>query len=59
MIDSCEKLTLDLRGSGISQVVHTRQGDTGRLLRIHLAEGGKPYRIEEDCYALCPLLEIV
>ena len=52
MIDVCETLTLDVRGSGIGPVVKAKQGDTGRKLRIILKEGVRPYILEEDCYAV-------
>lgn len=52
MVNSCVNLTLDVRLSAASAIVTAKQGDTGRMLRISLSDGGKPYRIGSDCYAL-------
>lgn len=52
MMDSCVKLMLDVRMNGTSAVVSAKKGDTARVLQISLADGGKPYPIGEDCYAM-------
>ena len=52
MVNSCVNLTLDVRLSAASAIVMAKKGDTGRALQISLSDGGKPYRIGADCYAL-------
>lgn len=52
MIDSCIRLTLEIGGSGMPVTVKAKRGDTGRVLRIDLSDGGLPYRISEDCYGV-------
>ena len=52
MIDSCIRLTLDLRQTSVSTIVRAKRGDTGRVLRIALADDGVPYTIEKDCFAV-------
>lgn len=52
MQDSCIKITLDVRETSSQAVVRTKQGDTARQLWIDLADGGKPYEIGPDCFAV-------
>lgn len=52
MVDSCIRLTLDLRQTSVSTIVQAKRSDTGRVLRIALADDGVPYTIEKDCYAV-------
>ena len=52
MMDSCIRITLDLRQIGVSTIVRAKRSDTGRVLRIALADDGVPYTIEPDCYAV-------
>jgi len=49
MIDSCVRLSLDLRETGMAPAVEAKRGDTGRVLLISLADGGVPYPITDDC----------
>ena len=52
MTDSCIRLSLDLQQTDTGITVRAKRGDTGRVLRIALADDGAPYRIAEDCYAV-------
>lgn len=52
MIDSCVRLNLDLRETGLPVTVEAKRGDTGRMLQITLSDGGVPYTIGEDCFAV-------
>ena len=52
MIDSCIRMTLDLRQDNMSQTVKVKRSDTGRVLRISLADDGAPYQIEPDCFVV-------
>lgn len=52
MIDSCIRMTLDLRHENMSQTVKVKRSDTGRVLRISLADDGAPYQIEPDCFVV-------
>lgn len=51
MIDSCVKITLDVRETNAPVVVKAKRSDTGRRILISLADGGMPYTISEDCFA--------
>lgn len=51
MIDSCVKITLDVRETSAPVVVKAKRSDTGRRILISLADGGMPYTISEDCFA--------
>lgn len=51
MIDSCVRITLDVRETSMPVVVKAKRGDTGRKIHIRLADGGMPYEISSDCYA--------
>lgn len=46
------RISLDVQARGSSVVVNAKQGDTGRMLVISLTDGGLPYRLTSDCYAV-------
>lgn len=52
MNDACTRLTLDVQENRAPVVVKAKKSDTGRKLRITLADGGMPYEISSDCYAV-------
>lgn len=45
-------ITLELTQSYSHTQVTVKRGDTHRSLRIHLADGGRPYHIGENCTAI-------
>lgn len=45
-------MTLELTQSYSHTQVTVKRGDTHRSLRIHLADGGRPYRLERNCNAI-------
>lgn len=45
-------ITLELTQSYSHAQVTVKRGDTHRSLRIHLADGGRPYHIDENCTAI-------
>ena len=45
-------ITLELTQSYSHTQVTVKRGDTHRSLRIHLADGGRPYRMGENCTAV-------
>lgn len=52
MNDSIKKIALDVHSSSSSVAVNVKKGDTGRTIHISLVDGGLPYQITEDCYAV-------
>ena len=52
MIYSYYKISLDIQNHGSNVSLKAKKGDTGRLLYISLMDGGKPYALAEDCYAV-------
>ena len=52
MRDSNILITLDLQETASLAVVKAKKGDTGKVLKIILSDGGIPYVIEKDCYAV-------
>ena len=52
MNNSCVEISLDLKRTAQPVVVRAEKGDTARKLRVRLADGGKPYTITDDCYAV-------
>lgn len=52
MIYTEHKITLDVHQTVAPVAVRVKKGDTGRRLKIHLAERGYPYHISQDCYAV-------
>lgn len=45
-------ITLDVQAAGSGVLLEARQGDTGRRIAITLTDGGRPYRLTEDCYCV-------
>ena len=52
MKDSHYRVSLDIQRTQSQVSLHIKQGDSSRKVFISLCEGGKPYYIEEDCYAV-------
>ena len=52
MIEPCARITLDVQQTGTAAFVAVKKGDIGRKIIITLADGGFPYVITPDCYAV-------
>ena len=52
MKDSHYRISLDIHSTQSQVSLPVKQGDTSRKVFISLCEGGKPYQIEKDCYAV-------
>ena len=52
MNDSRIAVSIDVSQSNSPVQVMCKQGDTGRVLLISLTDGGYPYAISKDCYAV-------
>ena len=52
MKDSHYRVSLDIHSTQSQVSLPVKQGDTSRKVFISLCEGGKPYHIDEDCYAV-------
>lgn len=52
MILATYSFSLDIHKTGSQMMLQTKEGDTGRRIRITLMEDGKPYKIASDCYAV-------
>lgn len=46
------KICLDVQAAGSGVVLSARRGDTGRKLFVTLTDGGRPYPVEADCFAV-------
>ena len=46
------RFSLDVHDTSAQVTLACKKGDTGRKLLITLSEGGKPYVLTEDCYAV-------
>lgn len=52
MKDSHYRISLDIHSTQSQVSLPVKQGDTNRKVFISLCEGGKPYHIEDDCFAV-------
>lgn len=52
MVSSKNFITLDLQKQSTSVVVPLKYGETGKQIIISIADGGFPYTISNDCYAV-------
>ena len=52
MINSFYQISLDIQDHGSHVSLKAKRGDTGRILKINLVDGGKPYKITSDCLAV-------
>ena len=52
MNDSISKITLDLQQDSTPVTVAVKRGDTGRMIKILLSDGGFSYEIADGCYAV-------
>lgn len=52
MNDSIKRISLDLHATGSRETVKVKRSDTGRKIHVSLVDGGKPYHISDDCYAV-------
>lgn len=52
MIEPCARITLDVQQTSTAAFVAVKKGDIGRKIIITLADGGFPYVITPDCYAV-------
>jgi hypothetical protein len=50
--NSFYKISLDIHDHGSNVSLKAKKGDTGRLLYITLMDGGRPYIISGECYAV-------
>ena len=48
----CARITLDLQQASTPTFVAVKKSDIGREIRITLSDGGFPYEISADCYAV-------
>lgn len=52
MVDSNYRIILDVQDMSASIIVAAKKGETGRKIYISLLDGGLPYEISPDCYAV-------
>lgn len=52
MVSSKNFITLDLQEQSTSVIVPLKYGETGKQIIISIADGGFPYTISNDCYAV-------
>jgi hypothetical protein len=52
MNDAIKRISLDIHSTSSRETVNAQRGDTARKLIISLVDGGRPYIIGEDCYAI-------
>lgn len=49
---SCYNITLDIHSGHSNCLPEMKQSDTHRRLYFRLTDGGRPYRLDPDCYAV-------
>lgn len=52
MVEACSRVILDVQDINSAVTVYAKRGDTGRKIIISLSNGGFPYNIADDCYAV-------
>lgn len=52
MNDSIKRISLDLHATCSREKVKVKRSDTGRKIYVSLVDGGMPYHISDDCYAI-------
>ena len=52
MEQSIYRISLELQSGRAPAALDMKRGDTGRRIFITLTDGGKPYPVREDCYAV-------